>query len=111
MKKFFIFFAFLLFFYGINSVHATLIKHHLQMYMTVNGKREEVIFYEDLDTRMPVFRTSYEGELFGEYHSLDRLSISLEEEEKIKIILAAIIEGKKYIELDWLHLVGAQTLI
>lgn len=113
MKKKLIFLAFLLFFCGINKTNAALMKHHLGMTMLVDGQKEEVIFYEDLDTGMPVFRLSYEDDekLEFNYNEVSSISLTSAEEEKIKVILSAIIEGKKYIEMDWLHVVGAQTLI
>ncbi len=113
MKKIFVCLAFLLFFYGMNKPNAALMTHRLGMYMLVNNKKEEVIFYEDLETRMPVFRLSYENDdkVARNYQEVSEISITKEEEAKIKIILAALIEGKKYIEMDWLHVVGAQTLI
>lgn len=113
MKKYILIFSFCLFFLGMNTTNAALYKHRTGFYMDVFDKHLEVLMFEDEDTKLPVFRIQYETDAEDSFlfDSVSNISLSEEEILEIKNIIAVVTEGKRYVDLDYRHLIGTQILI
>lgn len=87
-------------------------RHYTSHYYFVDGVRYDLILYENMETKKPVFSLSF-GQKIDEFGIEETSSSSFNEEELeyIKNIINLITEGKSFSDCGNYMLIGIQTLI
>jgi len=97
----------------IKQVNAELIQHNTGLGVMQNNKFQEIILYEDVDTRHPVYQIPFATQeiLLSTVKEVESLNLQSQELEQIKKWISLITKDKLYVELSFEELIAPQLLI